>query len=102
MGVVRLNSTVNKVVIVNGEVKGVEVAGKLKVFDKLKSTIPLPYVPKLMPDLPSDVLDLFKAINNIAVVCVIVKLRKQVTEYFWLNTNDPEMDIPGLIEFSNL
>jgi protoporphyrinogen oxidase len=35
-------------------------------------------------------------------VCVIAKLRKAVTENFWLNTNDPEMDIPGLVEYSNL
>jgi protoporphyrinogen oxidase len=33
---------------------------------------------------------------------VIVKLKKPVTEYFWLNTNDEEMDIPGLIEYTNL
>ena len=79
-----------------------EVAGNLEVFDKVISTIPLPFVPRLMPDLPDDVLNRFKAVNNIAVVCVIVKLRKQVTENFWLNTNDPEMDIPGLVEYSNL
>lgn len=101
-GEVRLKSPVNKVVIVNGEIKGVELAGNLEVFDKVISTIPLPYIPRLMPDLPDDVLDRFKAVNNIAVVCVIVKLRKQVTENFWLNTNDPEMDIPGLVEYSNL
>jgi protoporphyrinogen oxidase len=35
-------------------------------------------------------------------VCVIAKLRKKVTENFWLNTNDTEMDIPGLVEYSNL
>jgi len=101
-GEVRLKSSVNKVVIVNGEVKGVEVAGNLEFFNKVISTIPLPYVPRLMPDLPNDVLNRFKAVNNIAVVCVIVKLRKQVTENFWLNTNDSEMDIPGLVEYSNL
>ena len=42
----------------------------------------------------------FRAIKNIAVVCVIAKLRKAVTENFWLNTNDPEMDIPGLVEYT--
>jgi protoporphyrinogen oxidase len=38
----------------------------------------------------------------VAVVCVIAKLRKRLTENFWLNINDPEMDIPGLVEYSNL
>jgi protoporphyrinogen oxidase len=55
-----------------------------------------------MPGLPTEILAKYKAVKNIAVVCVIVKLRNIVTENFWLNTNDPEMDIPGLVEYSNL
>jgi protoporphyrinogen oxidase len=101
-GEIRLKSAIEKVVIRNGEVLGVQVSGQLEPFDKVVSTIPLPYVPKLMPDLPADVLTKFKSIKNIAVVCVIAKLRKAVTENFWLNTNDPEMDIPGLVEYTNL
>lgn len=33
---------------------------------------------------------------------MIAKLRRAVTNNFWLNTNDDEMDIPGLVEYSNL
>ena len=101
-GEIRLQSPVDKVVIKDGKVRGLEVAGKMEAFDKVISTIPLPYVPKLMPDLPTEILDTFRSINNIAVVCVIVKLRKSLTENFWLNTNDSEMDIPGLVEYTNL
>jgi len=101
-GEIRLKSVVEKVVIKDGKVLGVQVAGQLESFDKVISTIPLPYVPRLMPDLPADVLAKFEMIKNIAVVCVIAKLKKAVTENFWLNTNDPEMDIPGLVEYTNL
>ncbi len=101
-GEIRLKSPIGKVVIEAGEVRGVEIAGQFEAFDKVISTIPLPYVPRLMPDLPTDILDRFLAINNIAVVCVIVKLCKALMGNFWLNTNDPEMDIPGLVEYSNL
>lgn len=101
-GRIRLNSPVEKVVIANGRVSGVQIAGQFESFDTVISTIPLPYVPKIMPDLPADILAKFKALKNIAVVCVIVKLKKAVTENFWLNINDPEMDIPGLVEYSNL
>ena len=92
----------NKVVINDGKVQGIEISGNIENFDKVISTIPLPYVPRLMPDLPTDILAKFQAVKNIAVVCVIVKLRKPLTENFWLNTNDPEMDIPGLVEYTNL
>jgi protoporphyrinogen oxidase len=101
-GEIRLKCPVSKVVIEKGAVSGVEVAGQVENFDKVISTIPLPYVSRLMPELPDDILSKFRAVKNIAVVCIIVKLRQALTENFWLNTNDPEMDIPGLVEYSNL
>lgn len=101
-GEIRLRTPIKKVVIEGGSITGVESEGGFEVFDKVISTVPLPYVPKLMPDLPAGILAKYQAVRNIAVVCVIVKLRKAVTGNFWLNTNDPEMDIPGLVEYSNL
>ena len=101
-GVIRLRTPVTKVVIEKGQVAGVVVNGQVEPFDKVISTIPLPYVPRVMPDLPDDVLEKFKALKNIAVVCVIAKMAKPLTDNFWLNTNDPDMDIPGLVEYTNL
>ncbi|MVV48170.1 NAD(P)/FAD-dependent oxidoreductase [Pseudomonas sp. PB120] len=101
-GEIQLKSPVKKVIIENGEVRGLEVDGATVHFNKIISTIPLPYVASIMPDLPVHILEKFRSVKNIAVVCVIVKLRKAVTENFWLNTNDPEMDIPGLVEYTNL
>lgn len=101
-GIVRLKTPVTKVVIEDGKVKGVEAGGQFEAFDKVISTIPLPYVPRVMPDLPPALLSAFRSKKNIAVVCVIAKLKKPVTANFWLNTNDEEMDIPGLVEYTNL
>lgn len=101
-GDVRLRSPAKRVRIENGCVTGIETPSGFEAFDTVISTIPLPYVPRVMPDLPRDILEKFEAVKNIAVVCVIAKLRRQVTENFWLNTNDPEMDIPGVVEYTNL
>ncbi len=101
-GEFRFKTPVGRVVMEAGAVKGVETSGGFEAFEKVISTVPLPYVPRLMPDLPAEILQAFRARRNIAVVCVIVKLRKPVSEYFWLNTNDPEMDIPGVVQYSNL
>lgn len=101
-GEVRLKSPVQRVAIEDGRVLGVEVNGRLERFDKVVSTIPLPYVPRLMPGLPVEAKASFESIKNIAVVCVIAKLNKAVTDNFWLNINDPEMDIPGIVEYTNL
>jgi protoporphyrinogen oxidase len=101
-GEIHLNSPVTKVTLIGEKVVGISLNGNELPFDKVISTIPLPYISRIIPDLPKDLLDTFDSRKNIAVVCVIAKLNKQVTPNFWLNTNDPEMDIPGLVEYSNL
>lgn len=101
-GEIRLKTPVSRVVIEGGTVRGLEAGGSFEAFDKVVSTVPLPYVARLIPDLPEEILSRFRAIKNIAVVCVIAKLRKQLTGNFWLNINDPDMDIPGLVEYTNL
>lgn len=101
-GEFRLATPVQQVLLEGGAVRGVEAGGHRHDFDKVVSTVPLPYVPRLMPQLPPALLAQYRAMQNIAVVCVIAKLRKPVTENFWLNVNDPAMDIPGLVEYTNL
>ncbi|MFG6456935.1 NAD(P)/FAD-dependent oxidoreductase [Roseateles sp. BYS96W] len=101
-GEFRLSTPVQQVLIEDARVRGVRLASGDEHFDKVISTVPLPYVSRLMPDLPADIRAKFDTLKNIAVVCVIAKMRKPVTDKFWLNTNDPEMDIPGVVEYSNL
>ncbi|MDF2396734.1 FAD-dependent oxidoreductase [Pseudomonas sp. 3MA1] len=101
-GEIHLRAKVDCVHIIGERVTSVEVAGIQHPFEKVISTIPLPYVPKIIPGLPTEIQEKFRSLKNIAVVCVIAKLRKTLTENFWLNTNDPQMDIPGLVEYSNL
>jgi len=52
------------------------------------STMAIPYVTKLIPDLPDAHRAKLDAIRNIGVVCVVLKLRKSVTPHFWVNIND--------------
>ncbi len=101
-GEFHVNSPVTQVVIAGGEVTGVYTSEVFHPFDKVVSTIPLPYIPSIIPDLPANLLQTFSSVKNIAVVCVIVKLKKRVSRNFWLNVNDPLMDIPGLVEYTNL
>jgi protoporphyrinogen oxidase len=101
-GKIVLSAPIEKVIIDDGQVRGVQVGGQVHSFAKVISTIPLPYIARVMPDLPADILEKFTSKKNIAVVCVIVKLRRPFSNYFWVNTNDPDMDIPGFIEYSNL
>lgn len=101
-GTIRLGTPATRVEIDDGKVVGVRTAAGLEPFDKVVSTVPLPFVPKLIPDLPEAQLAKFRSLRNIAVVCVIAKLRKPVSGNFWVNINDPSMDIPGMVEYTNL
>lgn len=101
-GEIRLNSTVKKVILKKNKVFGLEVGKNVEKFDIIISTIPLPYIPKLIPQLPNNLKNKIKKLENIAVICIIVKLRKKLSENFWVNINDESMDIPGIIEYTNL
>jgi protoporphyrinogen oxidase len=83
-------------------VTGLRVGDKNLRFDRVISTIPLPYLSRLIPGLPADEKAKIDAIRNVGVVCVLLKLRRPFTRNFWMNINDPRIEIPGLIEYSNL
>ena len=101
-GEIHLSSPVTRVVIEDDAVVGVEAGGRFHAFQTIISTVPLPHVPRMIPDLPHSIRERYMSVQYVAVVCVIVKLARQVTENFWVNVNDADMDIPGFIEYTNL
>ena len=105
-GEVRLRAAVEEVKIASGSegarVAGVQVDGSVQPFDQVISTIPLPYLVRVMPGLPADEKAKVAAIRNVGVVCVLLKLKRPFTRNFWMNINDPRIEIPGLIEYTNL
>lgn len=101
-GRIHLGSPVEEVVVEQNRACGVKINGEMKNHDIVVSTAPLPFVPKLIPSLPAADKAKYENIKNIAVVCVVFKLKRPVTENFWLNVNDERLRIPGVIEFSNL
>jgi len=86
----------------DGKVCGIVVAGEERVVDNVVSTAPIQYVPALVPDLPEAFVARIRAIENIPVACVILKLKQPLSENFWMNICDESIDIPGVIEYSNL
>lgn len=101
-GRIHLRAQAERVDIEDGRVTDVFAAGTNYSADGVISTIPIPFINDLIPDLPQDFRDRYASIRNIGAICVLFKLKKSVTPHFWLNIVDDSMDIPGLIEFSNL
>ena len=101
-GSMRLNTAVVRVTTENGRVTGIQTAAGHVTADAVLSTVPVQQIPTLVPELPEEWREKYAAIHSIGVCCVLFKLRRPVSPYFWVNVNDPDFEIPGVIEFSNL
>lgn len=101
-GTLRLGEPVCEVVAEKGHVKALRTSQGTMEYERVISTVPTPLVSTMIPALPDASKKAYDAIRNIGVVCVLLKLKKPVTKHFWLNINDQRIDIPGLVEFSNL
>jgi len=101
-GEIRLRSRVDAVSIAGGRVTGVTSDGRADNYDAVISTIPIPLVSRMIPDLPVSARVVYNNFVNIGVACLIFKLKRSVTPYFWVNVTDRRMSIPGFVEFSNL
>jgi protoporphyrinogen oxidase len=101
-GEICLSTPVEQVLVSDNSVTGLFVNGVERHFDSVISTIPLPYVAKIIPDLPKEDAQKLQALRNVGVVTVKLKLDQQLTPYFWLNLTDIQYGIPGIIEYSNL
>lgn len=70
--------------------------------DEVISTVPTPYLSSLLSEAPEELQLRYNGIENIGVVCVVLKLKRSVTPHFWVNIVDSTLPIPGIIEFTNL
>lgn len=101
-GRVLLSNPVARVVAADGRVTGVEASDGFHPADAVISTVPTPLVAEMIPDLPEEWKARYDAIDNIGVCCLLFKLKRPVTPHFWVNISEPDVAIPGIIEFSNL
>jgi len=101
-GRVHLGEPAAEIASEGGRVTGVRTAKTFYPADAVICTSPTPYVSALVPSLPDDWKQRYDAIHNIAVICVIFKLKQPVSPHFWVNVSEPDFEIPGFIEFSNL
>lgn len=101
-GRLRLDEPVSQITSENGRVTGIRTAKGFYPADAVISTAPTPLISSLVPSLPDDWKQRYDAIHNIGVICVIFKLRRSVSPHFWVNVSEPGIEIPGVIEFTNL
>ncbi|MCL2453608.1 MAG: NAD(P)/FAD-dependent oxidoreductase [Alphaproteobacteria bacterium] len=101
-GVIRLSCPAREVVTQGGVVTGVRTLDGVLPAEAVICTVPTPLLGGMVPNLPADWQAKYDAIRNIGVCCLLFKLKRSVTPHFWVNITEPNIQIPGFIEFSNL
>jgi protoporphyrinogen oxidase len=86
----------------HGRVTGVTTVRGFMPADAVISTVPTPLIHRMIPGLPEDWKARYDAIKNMGICCLVFKLKRSVSSHFWLNISEPDISIPGIIEFSNL
>jgi len=101
-GKLELGNAARTVLTEAGKVTGVEAARGMVPADRVISTVPTPYVARLIPDLSEEARQKYAAIPNIGICCLIFKLKRSLSPHFWVNFSARDIEIPGMIEFSKL
>ena len=98
----RTSAAVERLVIEEGRVIGIQCGGELLRFDCVLSTVPIPYMASLWGDVSGPYFDNLRQLEYIGVRVMVMRLRRKFCRYFWTNINDPEVDLAGIIEYTNL
>ena len=101
-GEIRCETPISGVYLEDERIVGIRAQGKDYPADALLSTIPLPILVEIGKNLPEGYRRAATDLENIGVRCIILKARRSLTPYFWINANDPALPIVGLIEYTNL
>ncbi|WP_433985136.1 NAD(P)/FAD-dependent oxidoreductase [Tunturiibacter empetritectus] len=101
-GRIRTRCGAKKVVVEGGRVTGVITSEEFVRADAVISTVPTPLVTAMIPDLPEDWKARYESIKNMGICCLVFKLKRSISPHFWVNISEPDMAIPGIIEFSRL
>jgi protoporphyrinogen oxidase len=77
-------------------------SGKNRIFDEVVLAVPLPVAAQIIVKANPILAEKWSSIQFFGIVCGIFRLRSGISDAFWLNINDPRIEINGLIEYTNL
>jgi protoporphyrinogen oxidase len=102
-GRVLLNADVEAITLENGRASGVRVGGETLPADAVISTVTTSRFLKLTEaGLSGPYVERLKRIPTIGIFCLFLRLSRQTTPFFWVNTNDRRVPFAGMIEYTNL
>ena len=99
--VIHTASPVKQIVSENRVIQGVLTAEGLVRASAVLATVPLPVFLQLTPELPSEYRKKCQHIRFLGNVCLVLRLRRSLSDTYWLNVADPSFPFVGIIEHTN-
>jgi len=93
---------VDRIILDEGQVQAVSCDGDERAHEAVLSTIPTPYLVKMVAGPGSELLAGLNNIDSIGVTCLVLRLKEPYSRFFWTNISDERIAVAGVIEYSNL
>ena len=101
-GEVRTGAAATGLRVEGGRVTGVMTAEGLLPADAVVATPALPIVADLVePHVAPEYAARLRRIRYLAALCVVLELDRSLSDFYWLNVNDPGFPFVGVIEHTN-
>ena len=79
----------------------VDFRGGSETFDLVLSTVAIPELLRIAPDLPGEARARWETISYAHALCPVIVLDRPLTPYYWTNVGDATMPFGGFIEHTN-
>lgn len=101
VGVDVVTSTdVDRIIVKDGHVSGIETSAGTIDADAVVYAGALNGLQRLLPDEACD--PRWGQIGRLGVLCVVLELRRKLSDIYWTNVCDPDLPFGGIIEHTNL
>lgn len=101
-GQVITGSEVQKLIISEQKITGVETADCVYEAETVVLTTPLPISARLLHEhVSKKYLEKINRIKFLANICIVLELEKSLSSTYWLNVNDPTFPFVAVIEHTN-
>lgn len=98
---VHLKQPITRVLTQNGKLKGLEVGGQQKIYDRLIFAAATPIFLKTCQELPDDYKKRMTQLDFLGAQCLILVMKKKFSDMYWINIADADIPILALIEHTN-
>lgn len=96
-----LKSPIEQILTQNGKFKSLQINGREQTFDRLIFAAATPIFLKTCPELPEDYKKRMTQLDFLGAQCLILVMKREFSDMYWINITDPDIPILALIEHTN-